>query len=67
MLDLRLPSGLFFAITGLILVVMGLAFPEIRATLTDTNLNLWAGLAMLVFGTFLLVLARRDAGRKNLA
>lgn len=67
MLDLRLPSGLFFLITGIVLVILGVAFPETRAALTDANVNLWAGLTMLVFGAFLLVMARRDVQRKKIA
>ena len=55
-LDLRLPSGLFFAITGLVLVAM----QSERSLLTELNVNLWAGVAMLVFGAFLLVLAWRN-------
>ncbi len=60
MLDLRLPSGVFFAITGVLLV--GISFTNPRAAMTDANVDLYAGLAMLVFGGFLLALARR--GRK---
>lgn len=63
MLDLRLPSGLFFAITGLILVVLGVASPGTRAAMTDANINLWAGAVMLTFGAVLLLLARRSAAR----
>lgn len=63
MLDLRLPSGLFFAVTGLILVVMGVALPDTRAAMTDSNVNLWAGAAMLAFGAFLLFMARREVKR----
>jgi hypothetical protein len=59
MLDLRLPSGLFFAIVGLLLIALGLLSPELRAPMTTANVNLGAGSAMLVFGVFLLVLARR--------
>ena len=55
-LDLRLPSGLFFAVTGVVLM----ALQSERAALTDLNVNLWAGLSMLVFGAFLLVLAWRN-------
>jgi hypothetical protein len=61
MLDLRVPSGLFFAIVGLILCALGLFAPDIRAELTDVNVNLYGGLAMLVFGSALLLLARRSA------
>ena len=67
MLDLRLPSGLFFAITGLILVFLGVTSPETRAALTDSNVNLWAGAAMLAFGCFLLLMARREWARAKSA
>ena len=60
-MDLRIPSGLFFALLGLILTVMGLFSPGVRAPLTDVNVNLYAGITMLVFGAVLLVLGRRAA------
>lgn len=61
MLDLRLPSGSFFTILGVILITMGIFDPTSHADLTDVNVNLYAGAAMLVFGLFLLFLARRAA------
>jgi hypothetical protein len=61
MLDLRLPAGLFFAIVGLILTVLGLLDPNDRAALTPLDINLVVGVAMLVFGGILLMLARRRA------
>jgi len=60
MLDLRLPAGLFFAAVGLILTVMGVMDPANLAPLTPVNVNLYTGVAMLVFGGFLLFLARRS-------
>jgi len=60
MLDLRLPSGLFFAITGILLMVYGVIDPA-RAALTDANVNLYAGAAMTAFGIILLLLARRGS------
>jgi len=60
-MDLRIPSGLFFTLLGLILTVMGLFSPGVRAPLTDVNVNLYAGITMLVFGAVLLLLARRAA------
>ena len=67
MLDLRLPSGTFFAITGLILVVLGVvsnphAPMSFDAAGPEVNVDLYTGLVMLAFGGFLLLLARR--GRK---
>ncbi len=60
MLDLRIPSGFFFAIVGIILCGLGLFSPGVRAALTDVNVNLYSGLAMLTFGAILLALARRS-------
>ena len=59
MLDLRIPSGLFFAIVGLILCGLG-TLSGARAALTDVNVNLYCGVIMLSFGALLLVLARRS-------
>lgn len=62
-MDLRLPSGLFFTLLGLILVCMGVFAPETRAALTDANVNLYAGVGMLAFGAFLLILAKMAGGK----
>ncbi len=59
MWDLRTPSGWFFAILGAILCAVGLFSPGTRAPLTDVNVNLYAGVSMLVFGGILLWMARR--------
>ena len=64
MMDLRLPSGLFFTLLGLILLGLGLFAPGMRADLlTDVNVNLYSGASMLVFGAFLLIMAKRASGR----
>ena len=65
MLDLRVPSGWFFTILGFILIGMGLIAPDARAPLTDVNVNLYSGIAMLVFGLFLLLMARLAAGKSR--
>jgi hypothetical protein len=62
MLDLRIPSGWFFAMMGAILTVQSVTSPDLRAPLTVGNVNLYAGIFMLGFGGVLLLLARR--GRK---
>jgi len=59
MLDLRVPTGFYFALIGLILVIMGIADSSARAALTDLNVNLYCGLAMMAFGAFMLALAWR--------
>ena len=59
MLDLRLPSGFFFVLTGAIVTGAGIFAPGNDAPLQQANVNLYAGLTMLVFGSFLLIMARR--------
>jgi hypothetical protein len=61
MLDLRIPTGWFFAIIGVILVAMGILFPSERAALTEANVNLYCGVVMLAFGNVMLALARSGA------
>ena len=64
MMDLRIPSGMFFVLLGLILAGMGILAPGERAELTEANVNLYCGFVMLAFGGFLLALAWR-AARKH--
>jgi len=59
MLDLRIPSGFFFALLGIILAVYSVVSPDVRAPLTTGNVNLYGGLFMICFGGALLLLARR--------
>jgi len=59
MRDLRTPCGLFFTVLGVILCAVGILSPGTRAPLTQVNVNLYAGLAMLVFGVVMLWLSRR--------
>ncbi len=59
-MDLRVPSGWFFAIVGLILLGMGFFAPHMGAApLTTENVNLYTGACMLVFGIFMLLMAWR--------
>jgi threonine/homoserine/homoserine lactone efflux protein len=58
MLDLRVPTGFFFAIVGLIVLAVGVFSPEQRAALSDANVNLYCGGVMLAFGAFMLTLSR---------
>jgi uncharacterized membrane protein HdeD (DUF308 family) len=60
MLDLRVPSGWFFLLLGIILTALGVLSPGLRARLTEVNVNLYVGLFMLLFGGTLLLLARRS-------
>jgi hypothetical protein len=64
-LDVRLPIGGLFTVLGLMLSGYGLVVGSGAASLSagsSTNVNLWWGLVMLVFGLLLLLgsfLARR--------
>jgi hypothetical protein len=64
-LDIRLPIGGMFFIVGLLLTVYGLATAGDQAyeKSLNINVNLWWGLAMLVFGVLFLFFGIRGAGR----
>lgn len=67
-LDLRIPMGLMFTLTGLILTVFGFATRDdagIYAKSLGINANLWWGLVLLAFGLTMFLLGRR--GQKRLA
>lgn len=57
--DLRVPTGSFFLILGLILLIYTAIRPDVRPAMTQVNVNLWSGLALLIFGGILLWLSRR--------
>jgi uncharacterized membrane protein YeiB len=67
--DLRTPIGLLFIAYGAILAVYGVVTPgaEMYAKSLGTNINLWWGIVMLIFGgimyAFALVSKRREAGK----
>ena len=62
-LDVRLPVGLLFSAIGLALVLYGLTSdPAIYAKSLGINVNLWWGLALMVFGGTMLLLTRRVPG-----
>ena len=60
-MDLRVPSGILFTLLGLILIFMGLVYSGLRPALTDSNVNLYCGISMLLFGGILLLLARKKS------
>ena len=64
-LDIRFPIGLLFSICGVLLVLFGaISNRQLYERSLDININLWWGLAMLVFGIIMLALGRR--GSKHL-
>jgi hypothetical protein len=65
-LDLRIPMGLMFTLTGLILAVFGLATngdADLYAKSLGINANLWWGLVLLAFGLTMFLLGRRGQKR----
>jgi len=62
-LDIRYPIGLMFGIIGLVMVVYGFLTggdPMYQRSL-GTNVNLWWGAVLLVFGGLMLFFARKGA------
>lgn len=65
-LDLRIPMGLMFTFTGLILTVFGFAThgdAALYAKSLGINANLWWGLVLLAFGVTMFLLGRRGQRR----
>jgi hypothetical protein len=60
-LDLRIPVGLMFTLTGLILTLFGLTTNgdvALYARSLGVNLNMWWGLVLMAFGLIMLALGR---------
>ena len=61
-LDLRYPIGLMFSIDGALLTAFGLMSDKsIYDRSLGINVNLWWGLALLVFGVVMLTFAIRGS------
>jgi hypothetical protein len=61
--DLRIPLGMMFTLMGTVLMAFGLSTAsnaEIYARSLGMNVNLWCGLAMLVFGLLMVTFGRRN-------
>ena len=56
-LDIKLPIGLMFAIFSVILTLFGLATngDEMYTLSLGSNVNLYSGIFMIIFGAFMLV------------
>jgi hypothetical protein len=67
-LDIRAPIGGLFSILGVMLAAYGL-FASGSGGASDlssgTNVNLWWGVVMLLFGIIMLALARRAMSRPD--
>lgn len=58
--DIRLVIALLIGVYGLVLTVLGIGFTseEDLAKAADVNINLWAGIGMLVFAALFVLWAR---------
>lgn len=66
--DIRFPIGLMFTILGLVLGIYGMltnSDSELYTKSLGVNINLWSGLAMLIFGLLMLGFSLRK--KKKLA
>jgi len=63
-LDIRSPIGILFTIYGAMLIIYGLvADPSIFVSSMEVNIDVWWGVAMLVFGLIMGILAFRASRR----
>jgi hypothetical protein len=63
-LDVRLPIGAMFAVIGALLAVYGVVTSgdeQVYLRSLSVNINLWWGVAMLIFGLVMLMLGWRGA------
>jgi hypothetical protein len=67
-LDIRWPIGLMFSLVGLLMVIYGLVTgsnEEMYSRSLGYNVNLLWGLALLVFGGFMLLMAWRGSQKEQ--
>jgi steroid 5-alpha reductase family enzyme len=66
-LDIRLPIGIIFSIYGVILMVYGAVADAtiFQEKSLGVNIDLWWGVAMLIFGVFMATLAFRASRRSE--
>lgn len=65
-IDLRIPMGMMFTMTGAILFAFGLSTRGntlLYARSLGIDVNLWWGLVLLVFGIAMLIFGRRNQMR----
>lgn len=61
-LDIRLPIGIMFGLFGVMLTIFGATSnPEIYAQSLGVNINLWWGIALMIFAAVMLLLGWRGS------
>jgi len=69
-LDIKIPIGLMFAIYGIAMTIFGVLTNgnvEMYKKSLDTNINIWSGVFMLVFGGAMLIMSMITRSRKKQA
>ena len=67
-IDIKIPIGLMFSILGLLLTIFGLftnSDTGLYQRSLGTNVNLWSGAGMLIFGLVMLGLALKSRKMKT--
>jgi hypothetical protein len=67
-IDIKIPIGLLFGLLGILLTIFGLITSSDQAIYVKSlniNINLWVGMAMLAFGSFMLLSAKGLRKKKN--
>jgi multisubunit Na+/H+ antiporter MnhG subunit len=65
-LDIRLPIGIMFGLFGILLTGFGLfSSPEIYEKSLGSNVNLWWGIVLIIFGAIMLAFGLRGARKAS--
>lgn len=64
-MDIRTPIGLMFTVFGVMMTIVGFLPINDTQKSMNININLWWGILMLVFGVFMLALAKMAAAKKK--
>jgi uncharacterized protein YhhL (DUF1145 family) len=67
-LDVRVPIGALFTVLGVLLAAYGALEPTaVKSAFTKGGqINMWWGLVMLIFGVFMLLVARPSKAAKTM-
>jgi predicted transporter len=65
LLDLRFVIGLFFLITGILLLLYSFFFSAAK-TSDPGMINRWCGAIFILFGIFMLIISRKKTGQDDL-
>jgi hypothetical protein len=67
MIDIRYPIGLLFSVIGLVLLAYGITTmheTDLYKKSLGVDINIWAGILMLIFGIVMLALSKGTRERR---